>query len=97
MSITGQEGGEPTRVGTSVGDIFAGIFCSDGIKTALYHRAMTGKGQKIDVAMLDCQIAILENAISRYFVTGIAPKPIGNRHPSVTPFEALTAHNCCSW
>lgn len=89
MSITGQEDGEPTRVGASIGDIIAGIFTATGILTALYHREKTGKGQKVDVAMLDCQVAVLENAISRYLVSGEIPKPIGNRHPSITPFEAF--------
>lgn len=91
MSITGQEGGELTRVGASIGDITAGLFTAIGILTALYSRVITGKGQKVDVAMLDCQVAILENAISRYFSSGVIPVPIGNRHPSVTPFEGLTA------
>ncbi|MBU2702408.1 CoA:oxalate CoA-transferase [Sporomusaceae bacterium BoRhaA] len=93
MSITGQEGGEPTRVGASVGDITAGLFTATGILTALYSRAITGKGQKVDVAMLDCQVAILENAISRYLVSGTVPSPIGNRHPSITPFEAFRAQD----
>lgn len=89
MSITGQEGGEPTRVGASVGDITAGLFAVIGALTALHARATTGKGQLVDVAMLDCQVAILENAISRYLNAGIVPKPIGNRHPSITPFESF--------
>lgn len=89
MSITGQEGGEPTRVGASIGDIIAGIFTVTGILTALYNRGKTGKGQKVDVAMLDCQVAVLENAIARYFISGENPKPIGNRHPSITPFESF--------
>ncbi len=87
MSITGQEGGEPTRVGTSIGDITAGLFTTIGILAALNSRNETGKGQKVDVAMLDCQVAILENAIARYVVTGEAPKPGGNKHPSIVPFE----------
>lgn len=91
MSITGAEGGEPTRVGASVGDIIAGLFTTIGLTMALYHRSMTGEGQKIDVGMLDCQVAVLENAISRYFVNGVAPTPLGNRHPSITPFESFTA------
>jgi CoA:oxalate CoA-transferase len=91
MSVTGQEGGGPTRVGASVGDITAGLFTTIGIATALYHRSVTGQGQKVDVAMLDCQVAILENAIARYLVSGVVPGPIGNRHPSITPFEAFQA------
>ena len=89
MSITGHEGGEPTRVGASVGDITAGLFTVIGILTALYSRSNTGLGQKVDVGMLDCQVAILENAIARYLVTGSVPGPIGNRHSSITPFEAF--------
>lgn len=91
MSITGQADGEPTRVGASVGDITAGLFSAIGVMTALFVRQNTGIGQKVDVGMLDCQVAILENAIARYVNTGIAPKPIGNRHPSITPFESFKA------
>ena len=91
MSITGAENGEPTRVGASVGDIIAGLFTTIGLMMALHHREATGEGQKVDVAMLDCQVAVLENAISRYFVSGTVPKPLGNRHPSITPFESFTA------
>lgn len=87
MSITGQEDGKFTRVGTSVGDITAGLFTTIGILSALINRNITGEGQKIDVAMLDCQVAILENAISRYAVSGIVPKPSGNKHASIVPFE----------
>lgn len=91
MSLTGHPGGEPTRVGTSVGDITAGLFTTIGINAALFHRQQSGKGQKIDVSMLDCQVAILENAIARYAATGEAPGPIGARHPSITPFDAFRA------
>jgi CoA:oxalate CoA-transferase len=91
MSLTGHPDGEPTRVGTSVGDITAGLFTTIGVNAALYHRTQTGEGQKIDVAMLDCQVAILENAIARYAATGHSPGPIGARHPSITPFDAFKA------
>ncbi|MBC8268217.1 MAG: CoA transferase [Rhodospirillaceae bacterium] len=91
MSLTGHPDGEPTRVGTSVGDITAGLFTTIGINASLYHRQQTGQGQKIDVSMLDCQVAILENAIARYAATGEAPGPIGARHPSITPFDAFQA------
>jgi len=93
MSITGENKDTPTRVGASVGDIVAGIFTAYGIMLAIYDRDKTGKGQLVDVGMLDCQVAILENAIARYVTTGDIPVPLGNRHPSITPFSAFTAKN----
>lgn len=87
MSITGAKDGEPTRVGPSIGDISAGLFTTIGILAALNHRHEKGIGQKVDVAMLDCQVAMLENAIARYVVTKEVPKPMGNRHTSIVPFE----------
>ena len=89
MSVTGQPNSEPTRVGTSIGDITAALFTTIGINAALYDRQKTGKGMFIDVSMLDCQIAILENAIARYLSKNEIPKPMGSRHPSIAPFEAF--------
>ena len=89
MSVTGHPDSEPTRVGTSIGDITAGLFTTIGINAALYDRQKTGKGMFIDVSMLDCQIAILENAIARYLSKNEIPKPMGSRHPSIAPFEAF--------
>jgi CoA:oxalate CoA-transferase len=90
MSITGWPGQPPVRVGLSMGDITAAIFGSSGILAALYQREKTGFGQKVDVAMLDCQLAILENALVRYQVDGKSPGPIGNRHPTIAPFQAFS-------
>ena len=70
MSVTGYENQEPVRVGTSIGDIAAGLFTTIGILSALLDRHNNNKGQSIDVSMLDCQIAILENAIARFYATG---------------------------
>lgn len=91
MSITGWPDSPPTRVGLSMGDITAAVFGSSGILAALYQREKTGLGQKVDVAMLDCQLAILENALVRYQVDGKAPAPLGTRHPTITPFQAFRA------
>ncbi len=88
MSITGHPGNPPTRVGTSIGDIAAGLFTAVGVNAALFHRAQTGEGMKVDVAMLDCQVALGENAIVRHFA-GDTPQPIGSRHPVVAPFDAF--------
>ena len=95
MSITGQPGGEPTRVGSSIGDIIAGMFGAIGIISAIYERVFTGKGQIVDVAMLDGQVAVLENAIARYAINGEVPGPIGSRHPSITPFGGFKTKD--SW
>ncbi len=78
-------------MGTSVGDIVGGLFTATGIVSALYHRALTGETTKVDVSMLDCQVATLENAIARYMATGTAPGPLGAHHPSIAPFGAFRA------
>jgi len=95
MSITGQPGGEPTRVGSSIGDIIAGMFGAIGIISAIYERVFTGIGQMVDVAMLDGQVAVLENAIVRYAISGEVPGPLGSRHPSITPFGGFKTKD--SW
>ena len=89
MSITGESADNPQKAGPSVGDIMAGMFLSIGILGALEARHKTGKGQMVDVSMLDCQVAVLENAIARYLLTGKDPVPLGNRHGSITPFATF--------
>jgi CoA:oxalate CoA-transferase len=89
MSLTGHPGNPPTRVGSSMGDLTAGLFATIGIASALYERKTTGKGMKVDISLLDCQVAILENAIARYVATNEIPGPLGSRHPSIAPFAAF--------
>jgi CoA:oxalate CoA-transferase len=89
MSVTGPDEHTPTKVGSSVADIFAGLFTVIGVLSAVNARNRTGRGQLVDVAMLDCMVAVLENAVSRYLVSGEIPRPIGNRHPSISPFTTL--------
>ena len=91
MSITGWPDTPPTRVGMSLGDITAALFMATGINAALYQREKTGKGQMVDIAMLDGQVAILENALVRYQAEGISPLPLGNKHPTIAPFQAYRA------
>jgi len=93
MSLTGWPGGPPTRVGTSIGDITAGLFGAIGVLAALQERERTGLGRHVDVAMLDSQVAILENAIARFAATGEVPGPLGARHPSIAPFAAFRARD----
>ena len=91
MSITGEQGRDPVRVGASIGDIVAGMFLAQGVLAAVIDRQKTGEGRKVDVAMLDSQLAILEHAIAITHTTGTPPSPSGARHPSITPFETFHA------
>ncbi|OPY05008.1 MAG: Succinyl-CoA:(R)-benzylsuccinate CoA-transferase subunit BbsF [Syntrophaceae bacterium PtaB.Bin038] len=87
MSITGPEGGPPCRVGSSVGDILTGLQATIGILAALRYRDKTGRGQHVDMAMIDSVFATLENAVARYTISGEIPGPLGGIHPSITPFQ----------
>jgi len=89
ISITGHPDGPPARPGYSIGDMAGGLFTAIGVLAALVERDRSGKGQRIDVAMLDAQVALLENAIVRYCATGEVPQRIGTRHPLTTPFQAF--------
>jgi CoA:oxalate CoA-transferase len=91
MAITGQADGPPTRVGSSIGDIFSGSFATIAILAALRVREKNGEGQQIDISMMDAVVSILENAIVRYTVTGEIPKRTGSRHPSIAPFDVFEA------
>lgn len=89
MSITGHAEGQTVRVGTSISDILTGMYGAIAVVSAVRHRDQTGEGMTIDLAMLDCAVAALENAVSRFAVTGKVPQPLGTRHPSITPFQAF--------
>ena len=93
MSITGYPGGDPVRVGYSVSDMAAGLYGAIAVTGALRVRDKLQKGQYLDISMFDCQVALMENAIARYFATGKIPGPLGNRHPSIAPFQAFKASN----
>lgn len=89
MSITGFDADNPVKAGSSIADIFAGVFTAIGILAALEHRRKTGAGQMVDVAMLDCMVATLENALATFDCTGKSPEPIGNVHRSIAPFASF--------
>lgn len=93
MSLNGPEGGPPTRIGVSVGDLGAGLFATIGICAALTERAKSGQGRMVDIGMLDCMVALLENGLVRHLATGEIPEPLGSRHPSITPFDAFKAQD----
>jgi CoA:oxalate CoA-transferase len=91
MSVTGLADGEPTRCGVSIGDMVAALYGTVAILAALRVRDRTGLGQHLDIAMLDCQVAMLEGALGQYSATGKIPGRIGSRHPSITPFQQFPA------
>lgn len=88
MSVTGSAEEKANAVGFSVADLTAGIFCALAVQSALLERERTGEVRRLDISMLDCQLALLEGAVSRYLNSGEVPKRVGSRHPRITPFQA---------
>jgi crotonobetainyl-CoA:carnitine CoA-transferase CaiB-like acyl-CoA transferase len=91
MSITGTADGPPVRLGVAIVDIVSGMFAAYGIAMALLARQRTGKGQEVDLAMLDATVALLTYQAGNYFASGKVPARLGNRHPSIVPYETFTA------
>jgi CoA:oxalate CoA-transferase len=89
MSMTGQPNSPPTRVGTSIGDLAAALYLTIGIQSALWKRAHGGGAVKVDVAMLDCQVALQEAALTAFCCTGAIAKPEGSRHREIAPFQVF--------
>jgi crotonobetainyl-CoA:carnitine CoA-transferase CaiB-like acyl-CoA transferase len=95
MSITGAPdstpGGGPIKVGVAVADIFTGLYAAIGILAALRHREQTGRGDHIDMALLDVQVAVLANQALNYLMTGVSPARLGNAHPNIVPYQTFAA------
>jgi crotonobetainyl-CoA:carnitine CoA-transferase CaiB-like acyl-CoA transferase len=91
MSITGNPDGPPFRLGVAISDIVAGMFAAQGIAMALLARERTGRGQHVDVGMLDATAALLTYQAAIFFATGRAPGRMGNRHPTIVPYETFEA------
>jgi formyl-CoA transferase len=91
MSIIGEEDGPPMKVGVAIVDITAGLFACSAILAALHYREKTGQGQRIDMALLDAQVAWLANQASNYLVSGKVPRRMGNAHPNIVPYETFQA------
>lgn len=89
MSFTGEVGGGPIKVGVAIADINSGMFAAYGIVAALYHRERTGQGQKVETSLFATMLAELTFQAGRYFATGQSPKPEGNRHPLIAPYESF--------
>lgn len=93
MSITGEAGGEPCRTGISIADVGTGIFTAAAVNAALLHRERTGESTRIDMAMFDCMLSILETPIVRYQMTGEIASRLGSLHPAIMPFEAFATQD----
>ncbi|WP_256589111.1 CaiB/BaiF CoA-transferase family protein [Pseudomonas sp. ACN8] len=93
MSLTGWPDAQPARVGTSFGDLSAALFAVIGILSSLYKRNQDAQGTRVDIAMLDCQAALMETALARYDVEGKVPTRTGDCHPSLAPFETFAAQD----
>ena len=91
MSITGEEGGQPLRVGNAMGDVLGGMNLTIGILTALHARTLTGRGQRVDVSLVDSVVSSLETGIQRFFASGKQPELMGNRYASAYPYDAFKA------
>ena len=91
MSITGDADGPPFRVGVAIADLVAGMLAAHGIVLALYARERTGRGQQVDIGMLDGVISILSYHASIHLTTGIRSGRVGNRHATIAPYDTFTA------
>jgi len=87
MSVTGERGQGPQRVGIPIADIMTGMYASIAVSAALANRAVTGKGQHLDLALLDCQVAVLAYQAMNYLATGVPPTRAGNVHPNIVPYQ----------
>lgn len=91
MSVTGPEDGEPTRAGIAIADLSAGIFASNAILAALFHRERSGEGQRIDISLLESQVALMSYVASNYLISGENPVRYGNAHPNIVPYQSFKA------
>jgi crotonobetainyl-CoA:carnitine CoA-transferase CaiB-like acyl-CoA transferase len=87
MSVTGERGAGPQRVGIPIADIMTGMYASIAVCAALAHRAESGRGQHLDLALLDCQVAVLAYQAMNYLSTGVPPTRAGNVHPNIVPYQ----------
>jgi crotonobetainyl-CoA:carnitine CoA-transferase CaiB-like acyl-CoA transferase len=93
MSVTGEPGGSPQRLGLPIGDLSGGVFAVIGVLAALHERDRTGRGQFVDVGMLDSTVGMLGYLAGRYFMTGQTPEPIGHGHHNLVPYGTFPAQD----
>ncbi len=91
MSVTGPEDGEPYRAGIAIADLASGIYASNAVLASLFARERTGRGQRIDISLLDCQVALMSYVASNHLVSRDPPRRYGNAHPNIVPYEVFKA------
>ncbi|HLV90526.1 MAG TPA: CoA transferase, partial [Acidimicrobiia bacterium] len=91
MSITGEEGGEPVKMGVAMLDVICGLYSATGITAALRARSETGEGQRIEVGLFESSLAALVNQAANYLIGGVVPKAKGSAHPNIAPYQAFRA------
>ncbi len=89
MSVTGEPDGQPMKVGVAITDIFTGMYAATAVLAAVHHRTRTGKGQQIDLGLLDVATAIMANQAMNYLTTGTPPGRLGNAHPNLVPYQVF--------
>ncbi len=89
MSITGDPDGQPQKVGVAITDVVTGLYGTIGILAAIEQRHTTGRGQHIDMSLLDCATAVLANQAMNYLATGESPTRLGNEHPNIAPYQVM--------
>ena len=89
MSVTGEPDGQPQKVGVAVTDIFTGVYAATAILAAVHQRQTTGRGQHIDMALLDVAVSVMANQAMNYLATGTAPQRMGNAHPNLVPYAVF--------
>jgi len=89
MSVTGEPGGQPLKAGVALADIMTGLYASNAIMAALMARESTNLGQHIDMALLDVQVAVMANQALNYLAGGVSPRPLGNAHPNIVPYQSF--------
>lgn len=89
MSITGEPSAEPQKVGVAVVDVFTGVYAATAILAAIHQRERTGRGQRIDMALMDVGVAVTANQAMNYLASGVAPQRMGNAHPNIVPYQVF--------
>ena len=89
ISVTGEPGSSGTKAGVSIADMTAGLYCAYAVMLALRVKEKTGEGQRVDISMMEGQLALLGTQIANYFANGIVPKPLGTQYSVVTPYQTF--------